>query len=236
VGKVGVFAVLVAVASAAAFFVPEPSAGKPLLVNGGGKPIRGKWARWLRASQMPVVGGRIRIIFGSCPSRPEFAGCVHTHRPRTVYLRPDAQSPSGVLYHELGHSFDLLVLRHAQRRTFKRIMRLAGRGWFTGAGAPAELFAEGYALCSRFGIRRPAADKLNFTKSVYGYRPTRRQHRSICKLILRAGAVKRHGHRPRPQPPADAPPVTEQKPPQRPSEQPGSAPAPLLPIPGLPLP
>lgn len=230
------FTALLALAFGASIPVPDASAGIPKLINRAGKPIHGKRIKWLRQSRMPLVGGRIRILSGACPGNPQFSACVFSRHPRTMYVRPGGRSPKGVLYHELGHTLDLVLLRHADRRAFKRTMGLGGRGWFTGAGPPAELFAEGYALCSRFGPRRPAASKLDFTRSVYGYRPTRREHRSVCALIQRAGAPKRHGKRPKPQRPADTPPLIEQQPPQPPSEQPATPPPSLLPIPLLPLP
>lgn len=228
---------LIAVLAVAVALPAAPAAGArlPTLIDEQGHRIHGKRLDWVRQSRMPIVSGRVRIVSASCPGRPRFAGCVFSRRPRTLYLRPGALTPKGVLYHELGHTFDLTLLRHRDRRAFKRIAGLGGRGWFTGSGPPAELFAEGYALCSRFGVRRPAADKLDFTRSVYGYRPTSRQHRSVCRLILRAGAPKRQKARPKPQRPADTPPVIEQKPPEPPAgEQPSGSPPssspPLLPI------
>jgi hypothetical protein len=104
------------------------------------------------------------------------------------------------------------------------------------------MFAEAYALCARFGVRRPAARKLGFTGSVYGYRPSKRQHRVVCRLILRVGTPSRGG--PVGGPPPGAPPVTEQvAPPAGNAPAPGGqmqpqpAPQPLLPgLPPLPLP
>lgn len=233
-----VLAVIVLVGLLALPAAPASAARLPTLIDKQGRRIHGKRVKWLRQSHMPLVGGRIRLVSGSCPGRPRFAGCVFLRHPRTLYLRPGALSARGVLYHELGHVFDLTFFRHSDRRALKRILGLGGRGWFAGTGPPAELFAEGYALCSRFGARRPPASKLGFTKSIYGYRPTRAQHRAVCTLIRRAGKPRPKHHRRKPQRPADAPPVIELKPPQPPSQPtgpkpppPSSQPKPLVPIP-----
>jgi hypothetical protein len=216
---------------------PQAPAFSTTLVAQNGKAIHGKRAKWLRQSRMPIVHGRIRLITNGCPGRPLFSGCVFSRRPRTLYLRPGALNPKSVIYHELGHTFDLTLLRRRDRAAFKRAMHLKGRGWFSGTGPPAELFAEAYALCSRFGVKRPPVSKLGWTRSVYGYRPTRSQHRAACRLILAAGATKRQQAKPKPQPPAGAPPVVEQRPPQPPSQQPGPAGGALPPLPvPLPLP
>jgi hypothetical protein len=220
---------VVVIALAAA---PQAMAFTTTLVAKNGRPIHGKRARWLRQSKMPIVHGRIRLITAGCPGRPLFSGCVFSGRPRTLYLRPGAQNPKAVIYHELGHTFDMTLLRRRDRTAFKKALHLKGRGWFSGHGPPAELFAEAYALCSRFGLKRPPASKLGWTRSLYGYRPTRSQHRAACSLILNAGADKRQRAKPKPQPPAGAPPVIEQKSPQPPSRQPGGGGG----IPGLPVP
>jgi hypothetical protein len=228
----GAFAVLVAAAPG----ISHP----PSLVGPKGNEIHGKRHRWLHQSRMPLVGGRVQLIIGGCPGVPRFAGCVFTRRPRRVYLRRDARSPKSVLYHELGHTFDLKLLRHSDRRAFRRILGLGRVGWFAGTTPPSEMFAEAYALCSRFGLKRPAQSRLGWTHSVYGYRPTRRQHRAVCELIERAGSKQRQRRRPKPQPPANPPPVIEQKPPgPAPNREPppSSDPFPTLPeVPPLPSP
>jgi hypothetical protein len=212
----------------------------PTLIGPKGNEIRGKWHRWLKQSRMPLVPGRIRLIFGPCPGVPTFSGCVFTRRPRRLYIRRDARSLKAVLYHELGHTFDLVLLRRRDRLVFRRIVHTPKRGWFEGAQPPSEMFAEAYALCARFGPKRPAANLLGWTHSVYGYQPTRRQHAAVCKLVRKAGGERRRQRSPRPQPPPNAPDRIERQPPQPPpprEEQPSPDPVPGLPgIPGLPDP
>jgi len=137
----------------------------PRLIDKHGRQIHGKPARWLQQSRMPMVGGRVRLIVGGCPHRPAFAGCVYARRPRWLYLNEGAYNPKSVVYHELGHTFDFELLRRSDRKKFKRVMHLKRPGWFAGKGPPSELFAEAYALCSRFGMRRPPASKLGWTHS-----------------------------------------------------------------------
>jgi len=223
-------------------------APKPTLIDQNGKRVTGAPARWLRQSKMPLFGGRVRLLRRACPARPRYSGCVYTRRPRRVYVSPSAKNPRAVVYHELGHSFDVLVMRTRHRRAFKRAVGLRRPGWFTGSGVSAsEVFAEAYALCARFGVRRPAAARLGYTGSVYRYRPSRRQHRSVCRLIVRVGTPRRRGRAaPDPGPPPGAPPVTEQAAPptatapapgDAPKPQPEPQPQPVLPgLPPLPLP
>ena len=106
------------------------------------------------------------------------------------------------------------------------------RGWFQGEHPPSELFAEAYAICARFGARRPANKRLGWTHSVYGYRPTRGQHSAVCRLIRAAGGETRQRTNPKPQPPPNAPKRIERQPPRPPpskEEPPSSGPVPGLP-------
>jgi hypothetical protein len=203
----------------------------PRLIDRHGKQIHGRPAKWLQQSRMPLVGGRIRLIIGNCPHRPAFAGCVFSRNPRRLYLNMHSKNPKSVLYHELGHTFDFELLRRSDRKKFKRVMHLRKPGWFAGKGPPSELFSEAYAFCSRFGSRRPSAKFRSWTHSIYGYWPSRRQWRANCSIIKKAGSRRK----PKPQPPKNAPPVIEEKPAQRPAQNPGGLPLPGLPAP-LPLP
>jgi hypothetical protein len=169
---------------------------------------------------VPLVRGRLRILIGSCPGAPAFVGCVFTKRPRTIYLSPSARRPRAVLYHELGHTFDLRVLRPRHRRTFKRIVGVGDRGWFTSSPPAAEWFADAYALCAERKRLREAR-----AATPYGYRATPRRHRRACALIRAAARPHEPRDRPgqqppAPQPPQDAPPVAEPEQPPPPG-QPG---------------
>ena len=223
------------IALAATALALPAEAHPPALVDRGGVAIQGKRHTWLHQARAPLVNGRIRLISASCPGQPRFAGCVFTRRPRTLWIRPGARNEKSVIYHERGHAFDLTLLRHRDRRAFKRALGIDRAGWFNGDVAPSELFAEAYALCGRFGMRRPPTSELGWTRSVYGYRPSRTQHRTVCGLVARAGTERRRRANPRPQPPPNAPRVIEQKPPQPAREQPPQEESPAYVLPQPPL-
>jgi hypothetical protein len=211
----------------AAIPAAEAPAHPPAPYTLGNKSVHGSYHRWLHRARVPLVRGRITIIRRGCPHRPRFAGCVFTNRPRRLYLRPGARSPRHVYYHELGHVFDLRVMRNKHRRAFKRVMHLGHRRWWGGVSPPAELFAEAYAACAHYGrVRR---ERVGL--SAYTYRPTLHQHRAACRLIARA--APKPGHNPPPQPAPKPPPVitepsraappppTSSKPPGDPDEHSG---------------
>ena len=202
----GVAAVLATCASLPA------SAHPPAPVDGLGHPIRGKVHTWFHQAKVPIVRGRVKVRMSPCPSHPAFVGCIFYARPRTLYIRPSAAGPRLILYHELGHIFDLHVLNGRERRRFKRIIGIHRSGWFGGGLPPSEWFADGYAACAvRLRLRRRGA------RTPYGYSPTRSQHARVCRLIR--AAAKPRG-RP-PTPPRKPPPVVEVKPPPPEESQPG---------------
>jgi hypothetical protein len=170
---------IVATAYAAASVPAQP----PLAVGASGKPVRGEVHRWLRQSRMPFARGPIQIVRARCPGEPGFSGCVYSTHSLRVYLRPNLRNARSVLYHELGHVYDLRILHARERQAFRRIMGIAGKEWFHARVPPAELFADGYGICALHGERWSA--KLS---TAYHYRPTRAQHRAVCRLIRRAGA------------------------------------------------
>ncbi|MGH2847224.1 MAG: hypothetical protein ACRDL0_14580, partial [Thermoleophilaceae bacterium] len=182
-GRAGALAaalILAAVLGATGSALAHP----PAPIGPSGAPIRGKFHSWLHKSKAPLVRGRLRIKVGSCPTRPLFVGCVFTKRPRTIFLSAAARRPRAVLYHELGHTFDLRVLRPRHRARFKRLMRIRTRGWFTSSPPAAEHFADAYALCAERRRLRGAR-----AATPYGYRATPRRHRRTCALIRRAARL-----------------------------------------------
>ena len=161
---VGLTVVLAAVLAVCASL--SASAHPPAPVDGLGHPIRGKVHAWFHQAKVPIVRGRVRVRMLPCPSRPDFVGCVFNADPRTLYISPSAGGPRLILYHELGHVFDLHVLNRRDRRRFKRIIGIHRSGWFEGELPPAEWFADGYAACAvRLRLRRREAP------TPYGYSP-----------------------------------------------------------------
>jgi hypothetical protein len=126
--------------------------GAVKLMTPGGKALPGRWQSWADASLVPTVLGRVVVRRARCPARPAAAGCVYTRRPRTIWLRPGLRDPRGVLLHELGHVYDLLVMNNRDRARFRRIVvgRGSARKWWKGARPPAEQFAGAYSWCARY--------------------------------------------------------------------------------------
>lgn len=204
----------VAVAVAAMLLAAPAALGHPPApVDEGGRAIAGKTHRWLHQANVPLVRGRVQIRRSACPGHPVLVGCVFTARPRTLYLRREVRAPRLVLYHELGHIFDLRVLNRRERRAFKRIAGIRARGWYGGELPPSEWFADAYSACAaRLKLWRAARP------TSYGYSPSRRQHVRACRLIHRAAA-------PRGRPPERAPnppPVIEVEPPPPSEREPDS--------------
>ena len=208
-------AALVAVTLVAALAGAGPAgAHPPAPVDELGRPIHGQIHKWMHEAKVPLVRGRIVIRRTLCPMGPVFAGCVFPAQPRVLYMRPALHEPRRILYHELGHAFDLLVLNQRERRQFKRIVGIRRHGWFRGGLPPAEWFADGYASCAvRLRLRR------SVRPTPYGYSPSPRRHARVCALIR--SAAKPRG-RP-PQPPSNPPPVIEVAPPPQQQTQPGQA-------------
>jgi hypothetical protein len=202
-----------ALAVMAAAAMPAPGlAHPPAPVDERGRPVRGQFHAWMHQAKVPLVRGRIVIRRALCPPEPHLAGCVRTARPRILYLNPRLLEPRRILYHELAHTFDLLVLNKRERRRFKQIVGIRRRGWFRGALPPSEWFADGYASCAVRVLRRRAP-----SPSLYGYSPSLREHTRVCALIR--AAARPRGRRP--QPPRRPPPVIEVEPPPPEQTQPG---------------
>ena len=196
-------AIAVALVAAPAGAGPPAGAAAELRMSApGGRALGGSWQRWARASLMPTVTGRVVLRLQRCPALPRAAGCVYRRRPRTIYIRPGVRQARSVLLHELGHLFDLRVMNNRDRGRFRRIVRAPRRKWWAGKVPLAEQFAEAYSFCARYrrivSIGRYAS---------YDYGPSRRQHRSVCALIV-AAARDRAPAAPAPQ----APPVTRADP------------------------
>jgi hypothetical protein len=215
-----------------------------------GAPLPGRWQSWADAALVPTIAGRVTVRRARCPARPSAAGCVFTKRPRTIWLRPGIDDPHGVLLHELGHVYDLRVLNNRDRGRFRRIMRRGRARWWRGRLSLAEQFAEAYSWCARY------ARIVSISRySSYRYRPSSKQHKAICRLIVRAARdrtpARRPGdvpvvtgpHPPPPPPPSTAPGTVPGDPehdpgPQQP-EDPNAKPTPTptpTPTPGVPLP
>lgn len=200
----------VAALAASLAVVASAAAHPPTLLDSRHRPIGGEMHRWLHNAKVPLVGGRIVIVRSACPSRPLFSACVHARRPRRIYIRRDVRNVRKVLFHELGHTFDLLVMNNADRRAFKKALGIQRRGWYGGLIPPGEWFADAYALCA---VRKKITRRPGITH--YGYRPSSKRHVRACRVIKRAAASRGKP----PQEPKNPPPVIDSKPPPKPPEK-----------------
>lgn len=243
-------AAFVAGAATGASSRAKAAKGAVKLVTPRGTPLPGLWQPWASASLMPTVRGRVTLRRARCPARPSAAGCVYTRRPRTIWLKPGVDDPRGVLLHELGHVYDLAVLNNRDRGRFRRIMGRRRTRWWKGSLPLAEQFAEAYSWCARY------ARIVSISRySSYRYRPTSRQHKAICRLVVRAARDRDPARKPDgapavtgPHPPPPPPPSTDpgvvpgdpnrdpgpQKPPdpnKKPSPTPTPTPTATVPVP-----
>ena len=186
-----------------------------------GKPLAGPYRAWVRQSKVPTVRGRVKVILSGCPGRPRLTGCVYSNRPKRLYLRRGVRRARTILYHELGHLFDLRVMSRRDRRDFKRLIGKPRSAWYRGTNPPSEQFAEAYALCARRRALRARA------RLYYGYSATPRRHRAACSIMRRT----LQPDAPPPAPPPNPPPVFEPPSPQAPPQsEPPEEESPLDPI------
>jgi len=147
---------------------------------------------WIEAAMVPTPELSVEIVESDrndpawpCEGTdyPDPVGCV-VPSERRIFGEPRAINRSFV-FHELGHIFDSAVLTDWDRERFSALARIPMPWWYEPSRwhqAPAEYFAESYALCAIVGPR------------IYFPRMTRpddswikpRQHYQICTLIQRA--------------------------------------------------
>lgn len=144
---------------------------------------------WVNRAKVPTPLPGVTLSLSSCG---EAVACADPDQHR-ISVGPGRRWDMRVeLLHELGHIFDA-GMRDSARSRFTEIMRLEPLAWAeepagTGSwkdGSPQEQFAQGYALCALAGPRDP--DNVPEWDFVYGYEPSRRQHRAVCRLIARVG-------------------------------------------------
>jgi hypothetical protein len=104
-----------------------------------------------------------------------------------IYIDTREGGVRATFFHELGHRFDYTRLTDTRRLRFRSLAGIrATRPWRGVANAPAEQFAEAYGMC---GLDREPRSPLtptqlsNWINGAYGYSPTVRQHRRICRWL-----------------------------------------------------
>jgi hypothetical protein len=153
---------------------------------------------------VPLPPGPVLLSRTPCPGTHRRDGviCADTdlgviHFPYRGRIRPFAFG------HELGHIFDVRVLTDRDRQLFARLVGYS-RGdaaiWdrYTGSkcarhACPGERFADAYANCAIDGV--PGVHRIRSGRfrgrtgwdwqSPYGYDPSKRRHRRVCREINR---------------------------------------------------
>jgi hypothetical protein len=161
-----------------------PQAGTQIVTPAG--VVAQPFQRWVQEAKVPTPPGTVTLYpSGSCPFSES---CAWPWEHRISVTDDGSRWERRVqLLHELGHVYDYQRMTDSTRATFVSIMRLGPTGWWQRPqhsepwddGAPAEQFAQAYALCA-LAVRR---DDIQEWDSVYGYWPTRQQHLRVCSLI-----------------------------------------------------
>jgi hypothetical protein len=140
------------------------------------------YQRWVDRASVATPLASVRLHLTRCA---DAAACASPEE-QAIWVDPSERrwDRRVMLLHELGHLYDA-VMPEWKRARFQVIMGLTGSwegapasGW--GPGPPIEQFAQGYALCALAGARR---DRIREWDSVYGYWPSRSQHRRVCALL-----------------------------------------------------
>lgn len=161
-----------------------------------------RWSQPHRRVAMPPLPIPMpQIINAPCPGlEGEVAGCEigvgEADQHGTVY-------PTGAVFttgdrfttaHELGHAFDETLMDAAERERFSEMVWREDEVWSdtytTDAGALvqspdslAEVFADAYANCRLNHVVGPG----HLWEAGYDYYPTPRQHRRVCRAMVRWG-------------------------------------------------
>lgn len=125
----------------------------------------------------PDVQIRGKVCPGSDPSN--VGGCIWGSAG--IWVNPARPLPTRrfSFAHELAHLYDEQLMTDRQRRRYRQIMGDPRTWWETSPpGPPAEQFAEAYARCALPGRIWPAP--------AYGFRPTGRQMRLVCRMLRAA--------------------------------------------------
>jgi hypothetical protein len=172
---------LVAASPAGAYTVTRPDGA-----------VRPTVMRWLARSLEPlpreagvVLNMKPDDVSGACYGN----GACTAPEWSAIYLDPREGGVRATFFHELGHRFDYTQLSDRNRVRFRELAGIRPtRPWRGVPNAPAERFAEAYGLCS-LGVepRLPLTPTTlsNEINGAYGYSPTVRQHRRICRWLGR---------------------------------------------------
>jgi len=151
-----------------------------------------------RVARPPLPVPMPQIVIDECPGLPDrgcYIGVGEQDVNGDVWPR-GAVFTSGDKFevsHELGHAFDDSLMDVGERNRFATLLGDPGQPWsesytdpegrlIQSPGSLAELFADAYASC-RLGYE---IEPGRVWVIGYGYHPSGRMHRLICKMIRRA--------------------------------------------------
>lgn len=162
---------LIALGAGLVVGVSKAAAGTVTII---GPPSSGlPYQRWADEARVPLPDGVVTVVEMSTEDAawPCFTlygyepnGCVLLQK-REIYLDPMRLSMQGqrwlnvrsVLWHELGHLFDVLYLTPEDRAYFAAFVHVPAAPWLSDQthDTVGEWFAEVYAICAHYGGRYP---------------------------------------------------------------------------------
>lgn len=166
---------LLLVAGMLLVLLPGGASAVTLMVNGNTPSAR--WQAAVDRSYIPTPDETLTLYLAPCPdtyAEGDASECVDGEPgPAALWLRPDyANVMRESLMHGLGHRFDALYLRDADRTRFARIWHRPEIGWWDelraydadlnlmgpdgSMGEPSsagEWFADGYSWCALHRVR-----------------------------------------------------------------------------------
>ena len=169
---------LATVVAGAALMLPGPGAPGPSqtrVVYDNGRPASELQA-WVDASLIPSPPGVVIVHVTPCDAQT--SSCT---RPpgEEMWLHEDPDTVRGTFLHELGHRFDYLWMTDAARSVFRRLIH-DPRPWRSPPNSPHERFAAAYEACARHRTLKRREIPIDWG---FGYAPTPRVHRRVCRLI-----------------------------------------------------
>jgi hypothetical protein len=111
------------------------------------EPCSYPYQQWVDEAKVPTPDVTLTVIEEPCPGDAEIFACTEAGASTWFYVslvRAEAWSPRGVFLHEVGHSFDGLVLTDWDRERFRVLLEVAQRPW----ESLEEDFADNYMRCA----------------------------------------------------------------------------------------
>ena len=185
------------VLTAVSGLVIAPPAGAYTVTRPNGN-VRPTVTRWVSRSLEPLPH-EVGVVLNT--NRTDVSDACYGNGACTspdwtaIYLDTRDGDVRATFFHEFGHRFDYTRLTDGNRVRFRELAGIRPtRPWRGVANAPAERFAEAYGMCAlgaepRFPLTPTTLS--NQINGAYGYSPTVRQHRRICRWLRSFPVTKR---------------------------------------------